>query len=112
MLADSGSASASELVLGAFRDFERGVIVGTKTYGKALGQLSRSYSNDGSGIVLTVSRYFTPSGECIHGIGISPDVAVELGEDYAGKLPEDIPAEADTQLAQALVEMGKLLEES
>ncbi len=112
MLADGGSASASELVLGAFRDFERGVIVGTKTYGKALGQLSRSYSNDGSGIVLTVSRYFTPSGECIHGIGISPDVAVELGEDYAGKLPEDIPAEADTQLAQALVEMGKLLEES
>ncbi len=112
MLADGGSASASELVLGAFRDFERGVIVGTKTYGKALGQLSRSYSSDGSGIVLTVSRYFTPSGECIHGIGITPDVVVELGEDYTGKLPEDIPAEADTQLAQALIEIGKLLEES
>lgn len=112
MLADGGSASASELVLGAFRDFERGVIVGTKTYGKALGQLSRSYSNDGSGVVLTVSRYFTPSGECIHGIGITPDVEVHLSEEYANVLPEDLPEGADTQLTQALIELANLLEAS
>lgn len=109
MLADGYSASASELVLGAFRDFERGVIVGTKTYGKALGQLSRSYAEDGSGIVLTVSRYFTPSGECIHGVGITPDVLVEPGANYVDKLPDEIPEAEDTQLHQALVEMGKLL---
>ncbi len=110
MLADGGSASASELVLGAFRDFERGTIVGTKTYGKALGQLSRSYAEDGSGIVLTVSRYFTPSGECIHGVGITPDVAVEPSETYIGKLPEEIPEGSDVQLKKALEEIAKLIE--
>ncbi len=110
-LADEGSASASELVLGAFRDFDRGVIVGAKTYGKALGQLSRSYAEDGSGIVLTVSRYFTPSGDCIHGIGITPDVEVALDELYTGKLPEEIPAEQDAQLQAAVEEMGKLLKD-
>ncbi len=109
MLADGASASASELVLGAFRDFERGTIVGTKTYGKALGQLSRSYSEDGSGIVLTVSRYFTPSGECIHGVGITPDVVVEPSEAYVGKLPEEIPQGSDVQLKKALEEIGKLI---
>lgn len=110
MLADGSSASASELVLGAFRDFERGVIVGTKTYGKALGQLSRSYAEDGSGVVLTVSRYFTPSGECIHGVGITPDVVVEPSESYIGKLPEEIPESSDVQLQKALEEIGKLIE--
>lgn len=110
MLADGMSASASELVLGAFRDFDRGVIVGTKTYGKALGQLSRSYSEDGSGIVLTVSRYFTPSGTCIHGVGITPDVEVLPGDLYVGKLPEEIPQGSDVQLQKALEEIGKLIE--
>lgn len=110
MLADGSSASASELVLGAFRDFKRGVIVGTKTYGKALGQLNHSYPEDGSGVVLTVSRYFTPSGECIHGIGITPDVEVNPGELYVGKLPEEIPESSDVQLQKALEEIGKLIE--
>ena len=110
MLADGSSASASELVLGAFRDFERGTIVGTKTYGKALGQLSRSYTEDGSGVVLTVSRYFTPSGECIHGVGITPDVVIEPSETYIGKLPEEIPEGSDVQLKKALEEIAKLIE--
>lgn len=109
MLADGNSASASELVLGAFRDFDRGIIVGTKTYGKALGQLSRSYPEDGSGVVLTVSRYFTPSGECIHGVGITPDVIAEAAEAYVGKLPEDIPEAEDVQLQQALATMMELI---
>lgn len=109
MLVDGYSASASELVAGAFRDFGRGLLIGTQTYGKALGQISRSYPEDGSGIVLTVSRYFTPSGTCIHGIGITPDIIVEAKADYQGKLPEDIPEEEDLQLQRALEEIAALL---
>ena len=65
--------------------------MGEKTYGKALGQTRRDYSEDGSGIILTIARYFTPSGECIHGVGISPDIEIALTEG----------SEDDTQLQKA-----------
>ncbi len=102
MLINQNTASASELVAGAFRDFEKGRLVGVKSFGKALGQISRSYDKDNSGVVLTVARYFTPSGECIHGVGIAPDEVVELEEAYRNLSPQDIPFENDTQLQRAL----------
>lgn len=102
VLVNSRTASASELVTGAIRDYKKGTIIGTKTYGKALGQTRREYTGDGSGIILTVARYFTPSGECIHGKGITPDVIVELPEEYRDSALEDIPFERDTQLQKAL----------
>lgn len=80
VLINGNTASASELVAGAIRDHEKGTLVGEKTYGKALGQIRYDFSEDGSGIVLTVAKFFTPLGDCIHGIGISPDIEVSLGE--------------------------------
>ena len=101
VLVNGRTASASELVTGAIRDYEKGTIIGTKTFGKALGQTRREYTEDGSGIILTVARYFTPSGECIHGTGITPDLIVELPEEYAEASIDEIPFEQDTQLQKA-----------
>lgn len=91
VLINENTASASELVAGAIRDHKKGTLVGEKTYGKALGQTRRDYSEDSSGIILTIARYFTPSGECIHGVGISPNIEIELTEG----------SEDDTQLQKA-----------
>ena len=91
VLVNGDTASASELVAGAIRDHKAGTLIGEKTYGKALGQTRRDYTKDGSGIILTVARYFTPSGECIHGVGITPEIKVSLIEG----------SETDAQLEKA-----------
>lgn len=64
VLVDEGSASSSEIVAGAIQDNDRGKIVGRRTFGKGLVQ-EPLYFTDGSGIRLTVARYYTPSGRCI-----------------------------------------------
>lgn len=64
ILIDQGSASASEIVSGAVQDWDRGVIVGRRSFGKGLVQKPFNYP-DGSAIRLTIARYYTPSGRCI-----------------------------------------------
>ena len=83
LLVNGGSASASEIVSGAIKDTNSGVLVGTKTFGKGVVQRIKKLS-DGSGFKITVSEYFTPSGVNIHGVGIEPDVVIELNEDAKG----------------------------
>ena len=102
LLVNQNTASASELVTGAFRDFKKGTIIGTQTFGKGIGQVSRSYTDDGSGVVITIATYFTPSGECIHGVGITPDVIVTLPEELSRLTPDKIPEGEDAQLDKAL----------
>ncbi|MBI4777930.1 hypothetical protein HY792_03290, partial [Candidatus Desantisbacteria bacterium] len=79
VLLNEGSASASEIVAGAIKDNKRGLTLGVKSYGKGSVQTVLPLS-DGSGIALTTAKYFTPSGVCIHGKGIVPDVIVEMPE--------------------------------
>ncbi len=76
VLVNEGSASASELLAGALQDNGRGVIIGTQTYGKGIVQGLYSLS-DGSGLKITIQKYFTPDGVCIQGIGITPDYEIE-----------------------------------
>src|SRR3989338_4315862 len=76
ILLDEGSASGSEILAGALKDDKRAVIVGTKSFGKGSVQ-SVIPLPDGSGLRLTTSKYFTPSGISIHGKGIEPDVLVK-----------------------------------
>lgn len=106
ILINQNTASAAELVTGAFRDFKAGEIVGVKSYGKALAQRNKEFGSDGSGIVLSTSRYFTPSGECIDKVGIMPTKIVELAEEYASLSPDMIPEGCDIQLYVAMEALG------
>lgn len=80
VLVNENSASAAEILTGALKDNDYATIVGTKTFGKGIVQ-SVMELEDGSGIKITGWEYYTPSGECIHGKGIEPDVEVELDYD-------------------------------
>ncbi len=77
VLVNGDSASASEIVAGAIQDDKRGVIVGTKTYGKASVQTIENLPNGGA-LKLTTAHYFTPKGRLIQKIGIKPDVVVKM----------------------------------
>lgn len=80
VLTNSYSASASEIMTGAIKDYEMGTIVGTTTYGKGVVQQIIPLT-DGSALKLTSSKYFTPNGVCIHGTGITPDIEVKFDSD-------------------------------
>lgn len=96
VLVDMNSASAAEIMAGAIKDYEIGTLVGTTTFGKGIVQQIMSF-RDGSAIKLTISAYYTPNGNNIHGIGIEPDVVCEFdGTAYYGS--EDHP---DNQLEKA-----------
>ncbi len=95
VLVNGYSASASEILSGAVKDYGKGTLVGETTYGK--GVVQRIFSlNDGTAVKLTISNYFTPNGNNINGIGIEPDVEVELD---AEKYNAD---GTDTQLNKAV----------
>jgi carboxyl-terminal processing protease len=75
VLIDGGSASASEIVAGAIKDNKRGVLIGTKSYGKGSVQTVMPLPN-GAALALTTAYYYTPAGIKIHQIGITPDIEV------------------------------------
>jgi carboxyl-terminal processing protease len=75
VMVNGGSASGAEIVSGALKDWKRGVLIGEKTFGKGSVQTILPLENsDGAALRLTMAKYYTPSGVCIHGIGIEPDL--------------------------------------
>ena len=80
VLVNGYSASASEILAGAIKDYGVGTLMGTTTFGKGIVQRIISLS-DGSALKLTVSKYYTPNGQNIHGVGIEPDEVVEFDSD-------------------------------
>lgn len=82
VLVDRNSASASEVLAGAIKDYEIGTLVGTTTFGKGIVQQLVGLK-DGSAVKITVSSYYSPKGNNIHGTGIEPDLVCEFdGEAY------------------------------
>ena len=105
VLVNGGSASASEIVAGALQDHHRATIVGTTTFGKGLVQTVMPLSK-GRAVKLTTSRYFTPSGDSIHQIGVSPDVVIEGSRQFPNQnLQATADREADAQLMEALQQL-------
>ena len=80
VLTNEYSASASEILAGAIKDYNKGTLIGTTTFGKGIVQRINRLK-DGTAIKLTVSAYFTPSGKNIHGIGIKPDIVLEYDDE-------------------------------
>ncbi len=103
VLVNGGSASASEVLTGALKDYDKAAIIGEKTYGKGIVQTVFPFS-DGSGMSITTAKYYTPNGTCIHGTGIEPDIKVELKSD---KAISDLTLNEDTQLKKAIEELNK-----
>ncbi len=110
VLTSEDTASAAEIFSGAIRDFEYGTLIGQTTYGKGIVQQTIPLA-DGSAIKLTIQTYYTPSGECIHKTGITPDIEMEY--EYTGESTSssDYDLHADNQAVKAeeilLEELGK-----
>ncbi len=101
VLVDGYSASSSEILTISLRDNNAATIVGKTTYGKGIVQIMIPLS-DGTFYKYTYQQYYGPSGDSIHGVGIAPDVEVDLPEEYQNVLISDIPYESDTQLQKAV----------
>jgi carboxyl-terminal processing protease len=95
ILVNGGTASASEIVAGAVQDYGRGILVGVTTFGKGSVQIGQDLSNGQGALRITIARWLTPDMRQIHGVGLEPDVVVEMTE-------EDINADLDPQLDAAI----------
>jgi len=103
VLVDKGSASASEILAGALQDNKRAALVGTQTFGKGLVQ-SVHPLGDGSGMAVTIAKYYTPDGTDINRSEIKPDVVIELtvaDRERISKNRELFATPADPQFAKA-----------
>jgi len=100
VLVNENSASASEILSGALQDRERATIVGVQTYGKGVVQYVLPVGDRGAGMQLTVAQYYTPNGNEVHKIGITPDVIVEMPEEQKSMFFE-IGDLTDAQLSEA-----------
>jgi len=96
VLINGGSASASEILAGALKDFNRAKLVGENSFGKGTVQQPEDFS-DGSGLHITIAKWLLPSGKNIHGEGIAPDVEIKPSDDPNSK--------EDLQLNKAIEEL-------
>ena len=96
VLINGGSASASEIVAGALQDHQRGIVVGTKSFGKGSVQTVMPLRSDGA-MRLTTARYYTPSGRSIQALGVSPDIVVQQPRTRPNAEEEDEGSAARTR---------------
>lgn len=106
VLTDENSASASEIFAGALKDYEYATLVGKTTYGKGIVQNIIRLS-DGDAMKITTAKYFTPKGNDIHKIGVTPDVEVDY--EYSGPEEETYDKQYDSQFLKAVEIMKEKL---
>ena len=101
VLIDGGSASASEILSGALKDYHRAKLIGTTTFGKGMVQKIIPMPNR-TGLNLTIAKYLTPAGHDINKKGIKPDILVNI-------TAKDYIAQKDVQLEKAKIIMAEML---
>lgn len=104
VLVDENSASASEILAGALKDNKRATVIGSRTFGKGTVQSVHSLS-DGSGLAVTISRYYPPSGININHKGIAPDIQIDLTQEQQMRLqinPALLATQEDPQYKKAV----------
>lgn len=99
VLVNENSASASEIFAGAIKDYNYGTLIGVKTFGKGIVQTVYPLE-DGDAIKITTAKYYTPNGNYIHKVGITPDIEVEYN--YSGPKDEKYDKKYDNQLQKAI----------
>ena len=107
VLVNGGSASSTEILAGAIKDYGKGYLLGTTTFGKGIVQRMMQFK-DGSGIKLTVSHYYTPLGNDIHKVGIEPDEVLEFDKDLY--YTENLQDSVDNQLERALEKIREMIQ--
>lgn len=103
VLVDGASASASEILSGALKDYKKAKLLGTRTFGKGMVQKIMPLPNE-TGLNLTIAKYLTPSGSDINKKGISPDIEVKLTE-------ADVKNHNDVQLITAKKILTKMIQQ-
>ena len=103
ILTNENTASASEILTGALKENDRAIVIGTTTYGKGVIQTVITLT-DGSGLKITTAEYFTPNGEKINDVGITPNIVVELPESETNIY--SVSEENDSQLKRAIEELN------
>lgn len=101
VLTDNGSASASEIVSGVMQDYDRGVLIGRKTFGKGLVQIERPLSYDAV-VKITTAKYYTPTGRCIQAI----DYSNRNEDGSVGKIPDSLKREFRTANGRLVYDGG------
>ncbi|MDA3865188.1 MAG: S41 family peptidase [Salinivirgaceae bacterium] len=104
VLVNQGSASASEIVSGAVQDLDRGVILGTRTFGKGLVQTTRPLSYNAQ-LKITTAKYYIPSGRCIQAL----DYSNRKEDGSVGKIPDSLVTKYSTKNGRAVYDGGGVL---
>jgi carboxyl-terminal processing protease len=106
VLVNGNSASASELLTGALKDYGLATIVGTQTFGKGIVQSYFHLSGENGWAKMTTDAYYTPNDVCIQGVGITPDIVMDLPEELKNLSIDLIDPAQDTQLQAAIRVFG------
>ena len=106
VLVNGDSASASEILAGAIKDYQYGTLIGTTTFGKGIVQTIFPLE-DGDAVKLTTAKYFSPKGNNIHGVGIEPDI--ELEYEYTGDQDAGYDKAYDNQIQKAVEVLNEKL---
>ena len=106
LLVNENSASSSEIVTAAMKDYERATVIGSKTFGKGIIQFVIPLSDNKSGFQFTYAQYFSPKGHKVHKMGITPDIEVEMPAELKSTYFE-LGSMDDPQLARAYEEAKK-----
>ncbi len=109
ILVNENSASSSEILTGCLKDRANATVVGVQSYGKGIVQIVTPIGSTGAGLQMTVAQYYTPNGNAVHKIGITPDVEVKLPEGDTGMY--EFGDLNDVQLQRALEVMQEKMKQ-